>query len=111
MQLNSEEKMHAIRAVKQAISPSESYSGIASVTVVKNGDTNFHCNRVPIYSEYEAKYGQYRVSIMWEDCEGESSSGGLRDSYNTNYNKMDCINDSLVIHADSYDIIIDAYEN
>lgn len=105
--ISYDERLHAIRAIKKAISPSDSFMGTADVEVKKGGELLLRCCGVDIITSYEAGYMQYRISIMWEESGIESfDSLGLRGSYNTNFNKMDRVNGDLVIHAENHDIVI-----
>ncbi len=99
--------LHAIRAIKKAISPSESFMGIADVEVRDGSEVLLRCSGVNIITGYEAGYMQYRVSIMWEESGIKNfQSLGLRGSYNTNFNEMDEADGDLVIHAENYNIVI-----
>ena len=105
--ISYDERLHAIRAIKKAISPSESFMGTADVEVREGGEVLLRCCGVDVITSYEAGFMQYRVSIMWEDSGVKGfSSLGLRGSYNTNFNKMDRVDGDLVIHAGKYDIVI-----
>lgn len=104
--ISHDDSLHAIRAIKEAISPSESFMGVADVEVRDSSEVLLRCNDVNIITGYEAGYMQYRVSIMWEESGINFQSLGLRGSYNTNFNEMDEVNGDLVIHAEDYDIVI-----
>jgi len=105
--ISHDDSLHAIRAIKKAISPSESFMGTADVEVRDGSEVLVRCDDVDIITGYEAGYMQYRVSIMWEERGIKNfQSLGLRGSYNTNYNKMDEVGGDLVIHAENYDIVI-----
>lgn len=105
--ISHDDSLHAIRAIKEAISPSESFMGFADVEVRDGSEVLLRCDDVKIITGYEAGYMQYRVSIMWEESGVKNfQSLGLRGSYNTNFNEMDEVYGDLVIHAGNYDIVI-----
>lgn len=105
--ISHDDSLNAIRAIKEVISPSEAFTGIADVEVRDGSEVLLRCNGVTIITGYEAGYRQYRVNIIWEESGIENFRLlGLRGSYNTNFNKMDEVDGDLVIHAESYDIMI-----
>lgn len=99
-----DDSSHAIRAIKKAISPSESFVGGDDVEVRNGGKVILQYSDVDIITGYEAGYMQHRVSIMWEKSGIKNfQSLDLIGSYNTNFNEM---NRDSVIHAGNYDVVI-----
>lgn len=104
--LSHDEQLKSIRAVKKAISPLESFMGTADITVVKSGTEFLTFSNMGFQTGYHIGFGQYEISIYWEEKIDNYKGLGLYGRYNTNFNLMECKKGKLIIHSDDHDIII-----